>query len=179
MSIRPFGVVIFRNNMKTIGIDPGLMHTGWAIIEKSGNNLMYRGSGVIRSVKMRKTENTMSSTQCFTLRLTYIFHSLDEIIKHHKPYAAAIENTYVNINYESSLKLAQARAAALLACGTNDIHAYEYQAKTVKKMLVGSGSANKEQMVRMVNMYLKNITTVKLLDEADAIAIAICHAYST
>lgn len=167
-----------------LGIDPGLIHTGWAVVMKSGMNLAYVKSGVIYQKKSHEAYQgangtNVQSIQCFAMRLTKIFYDLCDIIKTYKPNAAAIENVYVNLNCGSSLKLAQARAAALLACGVNDICVSEYQAKTIKKMLVGSGSADKEQVVRMINLYLRNITEIKSADEADAIAIAICHAQLT
>ena len=64
----------------------------------------------------------------------------------------------------------------MIACGINKIDVSEYQAKTIKKALVGNGQADKKQMIKVINLYLKNIANIKIADEADAIAIAICHA---
>lgn len=164
--------------MIIIGIDPGLVKTGWAIIEYKQNNIIYISSGVIKAPILNKDDKNKVSLQN---RLTFIFTSVLDIINQYTPISAAIENTYVSINYESSLKLSQARAAAMVACGYSSIPIHEYQATTVKKRLVGNGNADKLQIMKMVRLYIKNAKDMKdtmIHDEADALAIAICHAYA-
>ena len=165
-----------KNEKKIIlGIDPGLLHTGWAVICKKNNkDLSYIDSGVIHSIP--KIGNGQKKSQYFAIKLGLIFAELEKIINRHKPNTTAIENTYVNTNFNSSLKLSQARAAAILACTVNDLQITEYQAKTVKKTLTGSGIADKTQMTKMINLYLRDVIMIRSYDEADAIAIAICHA---
>ncbi len=158
--------------MKSIlGVDPGLLNTGWGIVTKEKGELHYVASGVISTKALAVKENNL------ILRLTYIFSSLKDILKSYSPIECAIENTYVNLNYGSSLKLAQARAAAIVACGESGITVIEYQAKTIKKALTGNGQADKVQVVKALKFYLKTMPQIKSTDESDALSIAACHAY--
>lgn len=152
--------------IRVLGIDPGLVETGWGIVEITGQRLVYIASGAIKP----------PSQALFSQRLLYIYNGIKDIISEFSPHEAAIEDTYVNSNYGSSLKLAQARAAAILALASNGLEAVEYPAKKVKKSLVGSGSAEKEQIQAMLSLLLKGIV-IKNNNEADAVAIAICHAH--
>lgn len=150
---------------KIIGVDPGLNRTGWGVIEVYGSNLSYIASGVIET----KASNYISS------RLALIFKTLSGIIEEFSPEMAAIEETYVNSNFESSLKLAQARAAAMLSLEISGLSPISYQAKQVKKAVVGYGGADKNQMIRMINLLMPT-AKIEKADAADAIAIAICHS---
>lgn len=154
--------------MKTrvLGIDPGLLETGWGVVEIAGQRLQYIASGVIKT----------SSTAALSNRLLHIHNNIQQIVIEFMPQAAAIEDTYVNNNFGSSLKLSHARAAAILSLAINNIAAAEYPAKTVKKSLVGNGNADKEQVQAMLALLLKGLV-IKNNNEADAIAVAICHAH--
>ncbi len=154
-----------------IGIDPGLRYTGWGIVSIDKSVLSYIASGVIK--------NTLA-TEEISVRLGIIFKELTGILKRYQPVEAAIENIYVNTNFKTSISLAQARAAAMIACDYMQIRIVEYQAKTVKKVITGSGNSDKEQVLQMLGFYLPNIKsqikTNKTHDETDAIAIAVCHS---
>jgi crossover junction endodeoxyribonuclease RuvC len=158
-----------------IGIDPGLLKTGWAVIRSNGIDIFeYIDSGVFKAVKK---ESVLLSK-----RLYDIFNFLMKLIAKYDADSAGIENTYVNSNYASSLKLSHARAAAMIACSANDIDVKEYQAKTVKKIITGHGNASKEQIYNALRFYINNCdnkTLAKLErynDESDALSIAIAHA---
>ena len=125
-----------NNSCLFLGIDPGLRKTGWGIVKNQGSSISYVLSGVIQT----RSKGDMSQ------KLLHIFQELEGTIKQHNLQSVAIENTYVNVNYDSSLKLAQARAAAILACARCGYGITEYQAKMVKKRLTGSGNADKEQV---------------------------------
>lgn len=159
--------------MKFLGIDCGLRKTGWAIIQKVNSKLIYIKSGIIRT----KIQNENELIKSDALALQTIYDSLIEIITLHQPNHASIENTYVNNNPLSSLKLAQARAAAIIACCTQKIIPYEYQASTIKKVVTGKGNADKIQVNKMICLQLGKINT-ESNDESDAIAIAMCDALS-
>lgn len=164
---------------KILGIDPGLVTTGWGIIERGNTcDLKYIASGVIRSNTISKNSQFRGKKEDFLHeRITYIFKILSDVISNYKPTVAAIENTYVNINQHSSLKLAHARAAAIIACSVAGLTVSEYQAKTIKKILVGTGKAEKVQLSKFLSFYLPNMRqNITVLDESDAIAIAVCHA---
>lgn len=132
-----------------------------------------------------------TATADLSRTLAAIFSQLSTIIATYSPDEAAIENTYVNVDFAASLKLAQARAAALIACATAAVKITSYQAKTVKKVVTGSGNADKTQVQRVLPLYLnldsdlnpKPIQSGQLSkrrsDETDAIAIALCHLLQT
>lgn len=148
---------------KFLGIDAGLRKTGWAIVTKSRTQIKYIASGVIKT-KGNEVESLLN-----------IFEGITTVILDYKPDFAAIENTYVNENPLSSLKLAQARSASLIACAKNQLIPTEYQASSIKKVVTGKGNADKSQVQRMINLQLGQIIT-ETHDESDAIAIALCDA---
>ncbi len=151
---------------RLLGIDPGLRFTGWGIIESEGPALRYVASGVIA---------TAGESQ-LPLRLKLLHDGLAELLIRYRPAEAAVEETYFNSNGTASLKLGYARAIALLAPALADIPVAEYPAKTVKKAISGSGSADKRQVSLMVTRLMPAAVTTRA-DAADALAIAICHAY--
>ena len=150
---------------RILGIDPGLHITGWGIVDYDGYHLKYVSHGKIIS----QPSNDIGS------RLSYIFKILSEIIEKFSPEEASIESVFVNKNPLSSLKLGMARGAAICCVGVFGLKIDEYTPNKVKKTIVGAGHATKEQISIMVKKLL-NCGNVKL-DEADALAIAVCHAH--
>jgi crossover junction endodeoxyribonuclease RuvC len=150
--------------MRIIGIDPGLTKTGVGIIEVKNNTLSFIASETIYS---------NPADPLFT-RLTHFHDSLSKIIKTHQPFEAAIEETFLNVNPTSSLKLGHARGALILSLGIHGLKVWEYSATAVKKAVVGVGRAEKAQVQMMVKILLPK-ANFKTEDEADALAIAICH----
>jgi crossover junction endodeoxyribonuclease RuvC len=149
---------------RIIGIDPGLLHTGWAIIEKSGNENKYIASGVILPSAKEELSN----------RLNCIFCEVQKLCADFKPDEASIEITFVNNNPKTTLLLGHARAAAIVAIANNNIPVFEYEPNKIKKALTGAGHANKDQIYKMLKLLLPNANP-KTEDEADAIAIAMAH----
>ena len=151
--------------MRLIGLDPGLRNTGWGVIAVQGNRLTHIADGVVRSNAERPLAD----------RLMELRDGLTEIIRKYRPDEAAVEETFVNANPASTLKLGQARGIALLVPAEFGLHVGEYPPNLVKKTVVGSGHAAKEQVQMMVQTLLPgcNVTSG---DAADALAIAICHA---
>lgn len=154
--------------MRVLGIDPGLERTGWGIIDLQGSRLSYVSAGVIRS----KPSETMA------VRLCRIDAELTKILDTYKPETAAIEETFVNTNSASSLKLGQARGVAILSPARFGLEVAEYAANTVKKSVVGAGHAGKEQVMMMIKVLLPASGEL-VADAADALAVAICHAHHT
>lgn len=150
--------------MIIIGIDPGLIKTGWGVINKINNQIKYIASGTI------KTDTKLSLSE----RLHNIFNNVDELIKTYTPEQFAIEETFVNNNPLSSLKLGHARGVAILAASLNNIPVFEYSPNLIKKTVTGFGKAEKQQMIAMIK-YIFPTLTVKTEDEADSLCIAICH----
>ncbi len=157
---------ISASAIRILGLDPGLNHTGWGVIESEGNRLKYIACGCINP----PTRMEMGS------RLALLHAELRNVIETHQPDDAAVEETFVNKNAASALKLGMARGIAMLAPAENGISVSEYSANLVKKSVSGYGHAEKEQLARMVKIFLPtaDFTTP---DAADALAVAICHAH--
>lgn len=152
--------------IRIIGIDPGLRRTGWGIIDVIGNRLSFVAAGTL----MVETEGVMGD------RLVDLFDQLTEIIAIQRPDEAAVEETFVNENPRSTLKLGQARGIALLVPARAGLLVAEYAPNQIKKSVVGAGHAEKQQIRMMVKVLLPKATFDKD-DAADALAIAICHAH--
>ncbi|MGI5845760.1 MAG: crossover junction endodeoxyribonuclease RuvC [Alphaproteobacteria bacterium] len=148
-----------------LGIDPGLLHTGWAIIESAGQTRKYISSGVI----LPKVKDPLE------VRLTRIFNEIIKVCETFRPDECAIEITFVNNNPTSTLLLGHARAAAIVAVGTKKIPIFEIQPNVIKKAITGSGHADKSQITSMLKILLPNAKP-QTTDEADAIAIALAHS---
>ena len=150
---------------RILGIDPGLLHTGWAIIDFAGVSRKYVASGVI----LPPTKIALSE------RLAFIFNNVKEICENFKPDECSIEIIFVNKNSKTTLILGHARAAAITAVATSNIPVFEYEPNKVKKALTGMGHADKEQIYKILSILLP-MAKPKTPDESDAIAIALTHA---
>jgi crossover junction endodeoxyribonuclease RuvC len=151
--------------MKILGIDPGFEHTGWGVITCVGNSLSYVASGVIK---------TNSKDEAAT-RLVCLAKGLGEVIAAHNPACAAVEEVIVNKNARSSLTLGQARGICLMVPAQLGLPVHEYAALLVKKSVVGTGKAEKEQVAHMVKVLLPRAAPARH-DESDALAVAITHS---
>ncbi len=151
---------------RVLGLDPGLQRTGWGVVECEGSVLRHVGHGVITSTaKLSLAE-----------RLVQLFEGVNAIVESHAPQTAAVELTFVNKDPKGTLKLGQARAICLLCPSLAGLPVAEYAPNLVKKSVVGSGHATKEQIRTMVEMLLPQ-SQVTESDAADALATAICHAH--
>lgn len=154
-----------HKTIRIIGIDPGLRTTGWGIIEVLGSRLGYVGCGLVRT----------NEKAALAERLCELHEGLAAVIAGHAPVEAAVEETFVNRDPQSALKLGQARGIALLAPALAGLSVAEYAANLIKKTVVGSGHAEKAQIAMMVKFLLPN-SDAKSADAADALAVAITHA---
>jgi crossover junction endodeoxyribonuclease RuvC len=152
--------------VRIIGIDPGLRNTGWGVIEAEGTRLSYVADGSVHS----DADAPLAS------RLLQIHTQLAEILQRYAPDEAAIEETFVNKDARATLKLGQARGAAMLAPALAGISVAEYAPNVVKKSVVGAGHAEKDQVKHMVKVLLPR-AELNTTDSTDALAIAICHAH--
>jgi crossover junction endodeoxyribonuclease RuvC len=150
---------------RIIGIDPGLVHTGWAVIDSVGNERKYVASGVI----LPPVKETLPA------RLVFIFSELSALVDLWRPDECGIEITFVNQNPTTTLLLGHARAAAILAAAMRDIPIYEYEPNKIKKAVTGAGHADKNQIEAMVRILLP-AAKPKTSDESDALAIALAHS---
>jgi len=149
-----------------LGIDPGSNITGFGVIATDKNKHSYITSGNIRISK-----GDLSS------QLRQVFIGIFDLIKKYKPEEVAVEQIFMHVNPSSALKLGQARGAAIVAAAQKEIKFAEYSARQIKQAVVGYGNAEKSQVQQMVKLLLKLKETPQT-DEADALAVAICHAHS-
>ena len=155
------------NAIRILGLDPGLRHTGWGVIAVQGSRLSHVAHGVI------KPDDALPLAE----RLTILYDAVAAVIAEHRPDEAAIEETFVNQNPSSTLKLGHARAAAMIAPAKAGLIVAEYAALVVKKAVVGTGNADKAQVAFMVKRLLPTAGDPKA-DAADALAVAIAHAHA-
>lgn len=151
---------------RILGLDPGLTHTGWGLIESAGSHLRFIAAGAVSTTPAEE----------LPARLRRLHEALAALIREWTPDEAAVEHTYVNKNPAAALKLGQARGVVLLAPALAGLPVAEYQAMEVKRAVVGTGHADKTQVQDMVRRLLPG-AVLKRADAADALAIAICHAH--
>jgi crossover junction endodeoxyribonuclease RuvC len=152
--------------MLILGLDPGLRHTGWGLVEAQGNRLRFVACGTVHT----------DGDADLASRLGGLYNGLTGVIAGHAPREAAVEETVVNRNPLSSLKLGHARGVVLLAAAHAGLVVHEYAAKQVKRAVTGTGGAAKEQVAMMVRFLLPGCGEVGA-DASDALAVAICHAH--
>lgn len=149
---------------RVLGIDPGLLHTGWAVIDTAGSARKYIASGVI-----------LPPTHApFAERLGFIFRHVTELCEIYTPDECSMEVIFVNKNPHTTLLLGQARAAAIVAIADKKIPLFEYEPNKIKKALTSAGHADKDQVYKMVKILLP-WAHAKTADESDALAIALAH----
>ena len=153
--------------MIVLGIDPGLAHTGWGIVEERGGQVRCRAYGCIET----------SSGSELAARLNRIAGELQRVVERYKPSEAAVEGIYFGANVRSAIPTAHARGAALVACSLCGVEIGEYTPMQIKQAVVGAGSADKEQVTYMVRNLLHLDHDPKPDHAADALACAICHAH--
>lgn len=154
---------------RILGVDPGLISTGWGIVEMQDSNLRFIACGTIAPKK----------DAALAERLLTLHAELKKIIDEHTPTTAAIEETFVTQNGASTLKLGQARGALLVTLAAAGLPVAEYATRLVKKAIVGTGKAEKHQVSQMIGVLLpaaRGMLAAAKHDAADALAVAICHA---
>ena len=149
-----------------LGIDPGLQKTGWGVITSTQNRLSFVAAGTIAT----------DAKADMPIRLKHLHDELGKVIGLYRPAEAALEETFVNVSGSSTLKLGQARGALMLTVSLAKLPLAEYSATQVKKSVVGSGHASKDQIAMMVKTLLPT-SNAKGPDAADALAVAITHAH--
>jgi crossover junction endodeoxyribonuclease RuvC len=155
------------NAIRILGLDPGLRRTGWGVVQVDGARLAHLAHGVVAP----------DAAAPLSERLLALHLALVAVVARWAPDEAAIEETFVTANGSSTLKLGHARAAAMLAPAAAGLPVAEYAAKVVKKALVGTGAADKDQIAFMVARLLP-AAGGPTQDAADALAVAICHAHA-
>lgn len=152
---------------RLIGLDPGLRFTGWGILDQRGNRLSWVADGAVAS----------NAKDDLATRLRQLHDGLQQVIADWQPDIAAVEETFVNKNPVSTLKLGQARGVSLLVAALNGLPVTEYAPNAIKKAVVGTGHAAKEQIHLMVKTLLPG-AVIANEHAADALAAAICLAHN-
>ncbi len=169
LSVSYLPMATFKNlldlpTVRVLGIDPGSQRTGFGVLDATGPRLIYVASGVIRTGDGE-----------FAQRLCEIFRCVRTLVAEYRPQEVAIEKVFVNRNPDSALKLGQARGAAICGTAEAEVEIFEYAPRQIKLAVVGSGSAEKDQVQLMMRSILKLEGPVRA-DAADALATAVCHA---
>jgi crossover junction endodeoxyribonuclease RuvC len=154
--------------MRTLGIDPGTAIMGWGVVDERGGELSLVDVGALT------TPAGMPQPQ----RLQILYDGLRELIARLRPETAAIEELFFGKNVNTALTVGQARGVALLALQQAGLPISEYKPTAVKQAVAGYGGADKKQMQEMVRLTLGLAAAPRPDDAADALAIAICHAYT-
>jgi crossover junction endodeoxyribonuclease RuvC len=157
--------------MRFFGIDPGSRVTGYGVILAEGNRYRCLDYGTISTVSGKKKVPLPE-------RLVKIYQGLKERIAHHQPDAVIVEEVFHAVNTKTALALGQARGVILLAAATQGIEVFEYSPLKVKQSVVGYGRAEKQQVQMMVKRLLNLTEEPEPHDAADALAIALCHAFN-
>ena len=156
-----------NQSLRILGLDPGLRRTGWGVVAVQGARLIHVAHGVIAP----------KDSLPFAERLLILFDQIAEVIALHAPHEAAVEETFMNTNPQSALKLGHARACCLIAPARAGLTVAEYAATVVKKAVVGTGAADKTQVGLMIRRRLPTAGDTTA-DAADALAVAIAHAHA-
>ncbi len=153
--------------MIILGVDPGTLFTGYGLIKQNKNTYTFVKNGLIK----------LPSSKLLSEKLEMIYDELNKIIKIYKPDEFAIETAFYGKNVQSAMKIGYARGVSILAAVHNKIQTSEYSPREIKKSVVGTGAASKEQVSYMIRTIL-NIEDIKMrFDESDALAVALCHAF--
>ena len=150
--------------MITLGIDPGFARCGYAFVEAKNSIYKIVNSGLIETF----------SNEEYNQRLSFIYTQLDSLIKQYKPDNASIEELFFSKNTKTAIKVAEARGVIILALTLNNIEFREYKPREIKSQITGNGNANKDAVIKMVNLFTGS--SIKQDDTADAVAIALAHA---
>lgn len=153
--------------MNVLGIDPGLVNTGFGVISSINNNFELIDYGVIKTNSKDKLSN----------RLKIIFNEVSQLINKYNPKVLSIEEIFYSKNVKSSLLLGHARGVAMAAASVNEMLVYEFAARKVKQSLTGNGNAHKDQVRFMVKNLLKMNEAPKSEDASDALGIALCYMF--
>lgn len=153
--------------MRILGIDPGLLTTGFGVVDSHGAQLTYVASGTISTKHL--------DSRLLPQRLKVLYEGIVEVVQRYQPDVSACEIVFVNVDPQATLKLGQARGACLTALVTQGLEVSEYTALQLKKAVVGHGKASKPQVQEMVKRLLQ-LPSLPGKDAADALGLAIAHA---
>lgn len=151
--------------MKILGIDPGITNTGFGVVDGGSSRLYALDGGVIRTPADDPIES----------RLAQIAERIEQLLEQHRPDALAVESIYFGKNVQSAFAVGQARGVVLCEAGRRDLPVGSYTPQQIKRAVCGSGSADKQQVQRMICQLLDLPGPPPPDHAADALAVAVCH----
>ena len=154
--------------MRALGIDPGTAIMGWGVVDETNGALSLVDYGTLTTAAGMASQD----------RLVVLYDGLQDLLRRYQPGAAAVEELFFGKNVNTAINVGQARGVALLALAQAGVPVHEYKPTAVKQAVAGYGGADKKQMQEMVRLTLRLSKIPKPDDAADALAIAICHAYT-
>ncbi len=152
-----------------LGIDPGTVIMGYAVVVTSGSEAKLLHMDVLKLLSQKDTYQ----------RLEIIFSKVCELIKTYQPTMFAIEAPFYGKNVQSMLKLGRAQGVAIAAAMQASLPVTEYSPKKIKQSITGNGNSTKEQVFKMLQQIMVLEEVPHFYDATDALAVALCHHYST
>jgi crossover junction endodeoxyribonuclease RuvC len=152
---------------RILGVDPGTVKMGYALLEINGNQMKTMDIGVI----------FLDALSDHPTRLLKILERLQSIIDTYKPTIMAIEAPFYAKNVQSMLKLGRAQGVAMAVGMDKGLEIFEYSPRKIKQSVTGNGNASKEQVAYLLQSQLKVDLTGQFLDATDALSAAVCHFY--
>ncbi len=152
--------------MVILGVDPGLLNTGYAVVRAIKNSYEIAQFGLIKTL----------SSQAFDKRLKTIYDQLCHIIGQYQLDALALEEIFYSRNVKVALKMSHARGVTLLAAANYQVPTAEYSPREIKQAVTGNGNASKHQVQQMIGQLLNLSSTPSIYDVTDAMAVAYCHS---
>lgn len=152
--------------MKILGIDPGTARVGWGVVEETGGKTSAPSFGCIMATGSQEE------------RLKKIYAQVTQIIKTYSPACLSLEKLFFSTNVTTAISVGEARGVILLAAAHASLPVLSYTPQEVKKAVAGVGNADKKQVTRMVALTLHLTKPPTPDDTADALAIALTHAFS-
>ena len=152
-----------------LGIDPGTVVTGYGVVKSLGGKLELIDCGIISSPR----------SQALPYKYKVLFEGMMQLIETYQPDVVAVENQFMDKNFQSAAKVAMSKGIIFLAAELKGIPIFEYPAVTAKKVVTGHGRANKTDVQRMLRLLFCLEQEPQPADAADALALAICHALKT
>ncbi len=154
--------------VRVLGVDPGTAVTGWGVVERRAGSVTHLAHGAV----------TPNARLTLAGKLAAIHAALTDLCGAWRPDVLALEQNFVGRNVQSAFRLGEVRGIALLAAASAGIAIAEYPPATVKLAVTGTGRAEKEQVQRAIVRELRVVEAMRP-DAADALAIALCHLYSS
>ena len=151
--------------MRVLGVDPGTFKMGVGVVDAEQGELSFAYSCVLSPPRSKSLAE----------RLHYLHDRLVDVVRQCQPAVVAIEEPFVARNVRAAMAVGQAQAVAMVVAAQHALEVATYSPREVKLAVTDYGASSKEQVQEMVKLLLALPTAPSSSDEADALAVAICH----